>query len=137
MSNIRNAFHSGLATEYLPVIPTRTAGDSSLASSAAPLDKNAWDEVINHKLIEWGMQAEHGVEGDEFAMPTKASVRAAIELISSVNLPISDRTLPNGDGGISLEWEQGEGLFKVEILFDGRLQQTAYQGARLVSHAAF
>jgi hypothetical protein len=51
--------------------------------------------------------------------------------------PVADRITPNGDGGISFEWERGSALYKTEILQNGDVQETYFDGPNLVWHSGF
>jgi hypothetical protein len=127
---------------YSPVIQTRSADDSSLASEVQNREafRDQWDNIIAYRLVEWGKHAQQGMQVDEFPGPTQASVRSAIEKVREWigdGLDAADRITPNGDGGISFEWERGAVLYKTEALSDGQIQETLFDGPTLIWHSGF
>jgi hypothetical protein len=67
----------------------------------------------------------------EFPAPTLVSVNTAVKLLTMFRMPEAPSVVPNGDGGISFEWERGTTLVGIEIDQAGGVRQTIFEGARL------
>lgn len=73
---------------------------------------------------------------DDIEPPT----REIIDLVAGVashnqrcGAPAPTRMMPNGEGGIVLEWVKGDDVFTWEFESDGCLEVTHYSGGRRVS----
>lgn len=98
-----------LTEEPLRRVITGAAKDDSLASLVDQPNWDAWQEVIDHKLIEWGRDPDQLAE-DELIPPTRESVQQATLIalwFRKQRFPPPLRVVPDGDGGIVLErWSE-------------------------------
>ena len=90
-------------------VATGAAKDDSLASPVDQRNWDAWQEVIDEKLIEWGRDPDQLAE-DDLIPPTRESVQQATRIALAFRnrgLPPPLRVVPDGDGGIVLErWSE-------------------------------
>lgn len=120
----------GISTLCSPAVATRSSPTSAFVSvSSASM---AAREIADRHLIDWGIAARTGVNPYEFPAPSLVSVNTAVKLLTTFPMPEAPSVVPNGDGGISFEWERGEMLVGIEIDREGGVRQTIFQGAKLV-----
>jgi hypothetical protein len=127
-----------LKTHSTAFVSTNATADSSLTSVVQP-DLWQWKRLLDTKLMNWGRDA-HLPDDDAFERPTKASVNTACHLVQQflqMGSITPTRLTPNGDGGVSFEWELGEHLIQVEVLKTGRLRRIYFVGSQMVSHHGF
>lgn len=94
----------------------------------------AWNEIIDHKLIEWGRNPE-ALEDDECEPPTKIAIQMAIEearLRSDKGDVHPTRVVPDGDGGLAFEFIRGDVVKSMEFRSDGSRAYVACQGGRMI-----
>jgi hypothetical protein len=92
----------------------------------------SWKDAIERKLLGWGADAQAGVNPFEFPAPTVASIGSALRLLASLKTPDAPSMSPNGDGGVSFEWEHGENLHGIEVDNQGGARETIFKGAKLI-----
>jgi hypothetical protein len=107
------------------------SADFSVALVSVPVSAS-WKEAIERKLVGWGADAQAGVNPFEFPAPTLASVGSTLKLLASLKTPDAPGVCPNGDGGVSFEWEHGENLHGVEVDDQGGVRETIFRGAKLI-----
>lgn len=129
MSLLISAVTTGFLSAYTPAVTTRSTPMSVSRTDVVPSTKNK--TVFDH-LIDWGMAAQSGVNPFEFPAPTLSSVNMAVKLITDTRLPDSPSVAPNGDGGISFEWEQGSMLLHMNIDEQGNVETTLFSGTKIV-----
>jgi hypothetical protein len=83
-------------------------------------------------LVGWGADAQAGVNPFEFPAPTVVSIGSALKLLASLKTPDAPSVAPNGDGGVSFEWEHGENLHGIEVDDQGGVRETIFKGAKLI-----
>src|SRR5438045_5784113 len=82
---------------------TTAASDESLASSNKQAGSQQWQQIVDHKLIEWAIAPQRFEDG-YFIAPTSDSVRNAFELVHllrSETFDVPQRVAANGNGGIA------------------------------------
>jgi len=107
------------------------SADFSIALVSTPVPA-AWKDAIESKLVGWGADAQAGVNPFEFPAPTLASIGSALKLLAGLKTPDAPSVAPNGDGGVSFEWEHGENLHGIEVDDQGGVRETIFRGAKLV-----
>ncbi len=107
------------------------SADFSVALVNAPVSAS-WKDAIERKLVGWGADAQAGVNPFEFPSPTAASVGSALKVLASLKTPDAPSVAPNGDGGVSFEWEHGENLHGIEVDEQGGVRETIFRGAKLI-----
>ena len=118
---------SGFLSPFTPAVATRSSPISSFD------DDSKRKKVFDH-LIDWGSAAQNGVNPFEFPAPTLASVKTAVKLVTEIGYPVPDApsVVPNGDGGISFEWEKGSSLLHMDIDDLGNIEITIFSGVKIV-----
>lgn len=107
--------HTMLASPTRDVVSTEGLGERLLASAPAAEEKNreGWERMINSFLIPWG-QDPSLLDDDENTPPStriiQLAARVAIEFRDADD-PAPLRVVPDGEGGISFEWQEGK-LFR-------------------------
>jgi hypothetical protein len=134
MSLLISAITTGFLTAYTPAVTTRSTPVSVSCTDAVPSEKN---KTVFDDLIDWGLAAQSGVNRFEFPAPTLASVNMAVKLITDARFPDSPSVAPNGDGGISFEWEQGLMLLHLNIDDQGNIEATLFSGPKIVYSQEF
>lgn len=125
----------GVSTLCTPAVGTRSSPASAFVS-ATSISMNA-REIADRHLIDWGIAARMGINPYDFPAPTLASINTAVKLLTTLPMPEAPSVVPNGDGGISFEWERGQMLVGIEIDQGGGVRQTIFLGARLVHSQDF
>jgi hypothetical protein len=109
---------------------------SPVAIEGAPDDefREAWQVLIDHRLIEWGRDpCQLDEEGTE--VPSKDTIRRAIKLADRLckdGLPAPTSIVPDAHGGIVFERKSGELFESVRIMPDGTAEYCAFKYCRLI-----
>ena len=133
-----------------PVVQTRTATTSSFSPIpeqvvqtrtvttdvhpvTTPAYRQGWDRVVDDLFIPW---ANGQIEVDDDLMPpTPESLRTSIALAYKFRdegrMPPTD-VLPSGNGGIWLENRHGTSSVQIEVLRDGSLEISTFEGGNFV-----
>ena len=112
--------------------PTEPAGLNAMAD-----ERNAWQRLIDEKLIEWGRHPEQFEDEDGYEAPRADNLVRATEFIAfcrdqGVSPPL--RMAPDGAGGIVFEWRNNP-LYHVmmEIHADGGMELLVFDDGKLVT----
>jgi hypothetical protein len=104
-----------------PISVTYAADDELLVSGEVEKNRAAWLEIIDHKLIDWGLKNGE-VDEDGITWPSRKSLSESIMLIkemSSKGMATPTHVVPNGDGGVVFEQKAGGSFESIEIFEDG------------------
>lgn len=117
-------------------IPTATA--DILASTSIDKEESdaRWDEITDHKLIEWAKSPEE-FEADGMIGPSNKATQKAFDLLKFMqgySWPLPTGVLADGDGGIVFENRQNSLYQRVEIDHKGVMTLSTYRGSKLVEH---
>lgn len=120
-------------------IETRAADEQILSSSELPKNREGWDKLIDHRLIEWGSNPSQ-LEDDGIEVPSRESIKIACQLayvMRNNESPFPTRIVPNGEGGIVFERMKGQTFITIEIDENGSLEITEFIDSRLVCRQRF
>jgi hypothetical protein len=109
------------------------AADEMLASGEAEQNRTAWLEIIDRKLIDWGL-SPGVIDEDGIVSPSIKSVTETIELIKTMannGCPAPMRVVCNADGGIVFEKQEGQFFETIEIYEDGSKEYCLFANSRL------
>ena len=118
------------------VAHTNVIDDAALANSESYSsdDYASWDRAID-RLIEWRRDPSV-LEDDDFVVPSRATLHAAIQIASSLQqsqAPPPLRVVPDGEGGISFERRDGQLFESLNVLEDGNVELLSFRNCRLCS----
>ena len=116
-----------------PKSATSAADDEMFASSESEQNRTAWLEIIDHKLIDWGLKYGE-VDEDGIIWPSRQSVSSACELANGMadnGKPTPTKVVPNGDGGIVFERKEGSFFETIEIFEDGSKEYCQFVNSNL------
>jgi hypothetical protein len=119
-------------------LSTKTADERGFATRqpSRAHDENGlgdWDTVFN-KLAEWG-KTPSKIDEDGLESPSFEAISRTIEIIGVChgwNKPAPTAIVPDGEGGIALDWSNGEELESIRIEEDGVAECLNFSGTRLV-----
>lgn len=83
-----------------------------------------WERVTLSKLAKWERDPSGLIEA-EMAPPTAAAGRGVRDfggLLNAIGGPPPGLAVPDGDGGVSLEWRDASGSLAVRVDQDGRVE---------------
>lgn len=131
------------------VVATSAASDESLASSTSVtshhgvqrVQRARWQSVIDRGLVEWATDfGRRRLEADGLRPPTTASLQLAVEIVYRLRdnnnpppCPPPLRIVPNGEGGLVMEWVFGDNSMSVEIGEEGTAETLTFESGRLVA----
>jgi hypothetical protein len=95
--------------------------------------EEAWNEIIDYKLLEWRNECE-GFEDGEYEPPSLKAIDAGIRLaqvLKKQTIAPPQRVVPDGDGGISFEFKQDRELVTFEIDAEGNIEAYHFRDAML------
>jgi hypothetical protein len=99
--------------------------------------RDAWQRLIDEKLIEWGRHPEQ-FEGDGYKAPSADNLVRATELVAycrdkGVLPPL--RMAPDGEGGIMFDWKNSSLPYHVvaQIHADGGMELLVFDDCKLVA----
>ena len=110
------------------------ASAGQMAPQYGDYQTEAWNELIDRTLIEWGRDPSI-LEDDDVVPPSVETVQRACEiakLLRSLNYSAPTRIVPTGDGGISFESEDVECFESIEIGANGTIEYLRFEKAKLV-----
>lgn len=124
-----------LSEDPMRTVSTGAAPDGSLAHEAdkRAARKDAWQKVIDSKLIEWGRNPD-GIAEYDLIPPTHAAIRYAIKLVNALSqddLPPPTRVVPDGGGGIVLEHDIATSSVAFEIDDSGECEFVVTEDGRV------
>jgi len=139
MNTTASALVPDSAQSYTAGAATEEGLSTGISECKACLD--AWQRMIDHKLINWGRYPEQLAE-DDLIPPTRAAVGRAITIAQTAittmqetkgrNIPPPTHVMPDGDGGIVLEWEEGDGRFTIMAVESGSVELLYWRGSKIV-----
>jgi len=94
----------------------------------------AWQNLIDHKLIEWSRDPSM-LEDDGIDAPSGETIRDAINLANfwkKQGWPAPTRIVPDSDGGIVFELEDNDVFCSYRLSLDRTLEHCVFQDMRLV-----
>ena len=116
-------------------VQTRALDDAELASSRSrEAQRAAWDDVINHHLIEWGRDPGALAE-DDFVPPSVETITLAFKVAKELRDRGYDppvRVLPDGNGGISFEHGDATYFETLNVYEDGTVELLVFQDCQLL-----
>ncbi len=118
------------------VAHTNVIDDAALANSESHTsdDYASWERAKD-RLIRWWR--DPGVlEDDDFVVPSRATLHAAIQIASSLQQSQESpplRVVPDGEGGISFERRDGQVFESLNVLEDGTVELLLFRNCRLCS----
>lgn len=108
---------------------------ATLQREAFEARKDAWEEVVNRKLLEWGLDPS-ALEDDGLEAPSRQTISLACRVAVAARddgWPPPLRVVPTATGGIVFERKQGTIFETVTVFPDGRVEYTRYIDSQLVS----
>ncbi len=96
--------------------------------------REAWDQVIDHKLIAWGSDPSQ-LEDEGIDPPTREIIYQAIRLAQEyrdAKCPAPDSIVPDPNGGIVFERREKDVSEVLHIWEDGTTEYLFFRGTRLV-----
>ncbi|HEY3244023.1 MAG TPA: hypothetical protein VGM03_11810 [Phycisphaerae bacterium] len=112
-------------------------GDTLATYSETTGNRHAWQEFIDHRLVDWGRDPLQ-LGDSELVPPTPTAIRRAISFALTLregDLPPPKRIVPDGDGGIVIERWHGPVTVSIEISPDGLAEFVECREGRVVSRA--
>lgn len=98
-----------------------------------------WQDLIDHKLIEWGRSPDRFVD-ENVEAPSGTTIRQAIELAEQFRdqgfIP-PDSIVPDANGGIVFERRENGESEVFHVWDDGNVEYQRFVGTRLVERWAF
>lgn len=108
---------------------------ASGAQESARADyRTAWGQVYNGKLIEWGLHPEALLD-EEFEPPSSEVIALAANLVRTLRdagCPAPTRVVPDGEGGVSFERDDGRVFEEIDVLEDRTIDMLVFLDGRLV-----
>ncbi len=128
--------NSTLTGEVRSPVTTTAVSDAEIASSAIGRRawKEAWQEVIDHRLIDWGRNPSQ-LDDDGIIPPSAAAIQGAIrfaEMMRDTGQPPPTRIVPSGEGGVVFELVRGSFFHAVEIRDDRSAEFGGFKNSRLI-----
>ncbi len=120
-------------------VTTGAAEDKTLASPVESSNRDAWQTVIDAKLIEWGRDPEQ-LADEDLIPPTRDSVKKAIriaQVFRDDNVPPPLAVVPDGDGGIVLERWDDSLTVSIEINAQGATEFVECRQGRVTLREQF
>ena len=109
--------------------------DETVLLSEKFQNRVGWQKVIDDQLIEWGKDPSQ-FEDDGIEVPSGESIRRAYDVarrMHDAGVPPPLRVVPDGDGGITFERQDGPVFQTIEIADDGSVEGIVFENSRLVS----
>ena len=111
--------------------PTEPAGSNTTAD-----ERNAWQRLIDEKLIEWGRHPEQFEDEDGYKAPRADNLVRATEFITFCRdhgVAPALRMAPDGEGGIVFDWKNNPPYHvMMEIHADGGMELLVFDDCKLV-----
>jgi len=102
-----------------------------------------WDEIIDHKLIEWGSwrrstMLQQDFEADGLIGPTSQAICKACQLVNRMRMDgwdLPTGIIPDGEGGIAFENRHGSLYQRIEIQANGEMFLVTFRDAKLLDRS--
>ena len=125
---------TGLADEVFESVRTRAASDQELVSESRIRDATAgWGSVID-QLLDW-LKNPQELADDDFLPPSRDLIKMVCAIAAAsgdAQLSPPLRVVPDGDGGISLEWRWGLRFETISFDEDGSVEWLQFEDCKLV-----
>lgn len=125
---------TGLAGTIVESVDTGAASDQELVSDGGIRDAvDGWSDVIN-QLLDW-LRNPQDLADEDFLPPSRDLIKmvcaiAAASRDDQLSSPL--RVVPDGDGGISLEWRWGLRFETINFDEDGSVEWLQFEDCKLV-----
>lgn len=96
--------------------------------------REKWQSVIDYTLIEWGSDPGQ-LEDEGLEPPSREVIQLAIRCAQAYKdegRPAPDRIVPDPNGGIVFERQEGDVSEEIHVWDDGTVEYCQFHGARLV-----
>lgn len=106
---------------------------ATLHREAEAAHKDAWHEVVDRKLLEWGLDPA-ALEDDGLKAPSGETIALACKVAAAyrdAGLPPPLRVVPTASAGIAFERKQGSVFETVTVSADGKVEYAKYVDSRL------
>ena len=123
-----------LITEPTRSVATGAAQDDSLATRPIERDRQAWRQIIDEKLIEWGRDPLL-LEEDDLIPPTREAIQVASWLamwLRDQGAPAPRRVVPDRDGGLVFERWKAEETETFMVSSEGGVELLLWLGSKIV-----
>lgn len=110
------------------------ATPSSRSSSPEAVNREAWQHLIDRRLIEWGRDRDR-FEDEGIDVPTSNTVQRAIELaqrLRDAGLAAPNSVAHDANGGIVFERRENEVIEVFYVWDDGAIEYQYFHGTRLI-----
>lgn len=128
-----NAIERGVDLEIrTTVTPDDALGNERLRSPEEW--KDGWDRIIDQHLVEWGRDPS-GFDSDEIVPPSREIIHAACHVamrLRDENWAAPLRVVPDGDGGIAFEHEDGASFQTLHLQADGSVELLTFRDCKIV-----
>lgn len=103
---------------------------------ASPKSANceAWQQLIDYRLIEWGLNTEQ-LDDEGIEPPTRNTIQLAIaaaETLRDAGLAAPNSVVPDANGGIVFERRENDVTEVFHVWDDGTIEYQHFHGARLI-----
>jgi hypothetical protein len=101
--------------------------------------QNAWQRLIDEKLIEWGRHPEQFEDEDGYKAPSADNLVRATEFVlfcRDHDVAPARRVAPDGEGGLVFEWYDGTVKTYVEIHADGSKEYLMFDDCKLIGRSS-
>ena len=128
--------HRFLSPEIRTASTTQAAPSetSALEAQVRQRWRQAWKDIIDHQLIEWGRDPEQ-LADDGVAAPSREVVRLAIAFAKQMqnqDFQPAQRVVPDANGGIVFERRESDVVEVIHIWDDGMTEYQLFRGLDLV-----
>ena len=110
------------------------ATPTSRGGSRDPANREAWQHLIDYRLIEWGWNTGQ-FEDEGIEPPTRDTVQLAIavaEKLRDAGLSAPNSVVPDANGGIVFERREKEVIEVFHVWDDGTIEYQYFRGTRLI-----
>ncbi len=97
--------------------------------------REAWENLINHRLIEWGSHPEQ-LEDDDLTAPSPDRIVQAIQFatrLRNTRMPAPTRIVPDGEGGIVFEYRRQRDSEAYRIGASGVIEYVAFKDGSIIT----
>ena len=124
-----------LAGERVPVFATASVREPELVvREQAEKDRQAWERLIDGRLVEWGRDASPLEDEEGFTPPGLEVVSLACHiamLLRDEGLAPPTRVVPDGEGGISFERIEGRSSVSLNVYADLTVELLSFDDCHL------
>ncbi len=110
------------------------ATPSSRGVSPEDAHRDAWQRLIDYRLIEWGWDTEQ-LEDEGIEPPTRDTIQLAIALAEKLRdaaLAAPNSVVPDANGGIVFELRKNDVIEVFHVWDDGATEYQCFHGTRLI-----